>query len=73
MKTLRIHYLNVCISCFGEVTKFLLSQLVLLFITLVLVPYTFLSSLFLCLEVFFFNSCFFDGVVILSAYLDIFA
>lgn len=53
MKTFSISSLSICISCFGEVTKFLLSQLVLLFIAPVLVSCTFLSSLFLSLEVFF--------------------
>lgn len=71
MRTLRIHSLDVCISCFDEVTKFLLSQLVLLFIALVPVPYTFLS-LFLCLDMGFFCFLFFDGNVLLPGYLDIF-
>lgn len=61
MKTLRIHSLNVCISCFGEVTKFFLSQLVLLFNTLVLAPYTFLSSLFFVWKCFLCFEVFFDG------------
>lgn len=54
MKTFIFHSLSICIRCFGEVTKFLLSQLVLLFIALVLVSCTFLPSLFLSLEVVFF-------------------